>query len=51
VPDHYCEGCGNVDNECRCDAGCCSTCGEPLSAESLELDRDQCFDCYLSDND
>jgi hypothetical protein len=47
----HCERCGQVYYDCRCDEGKCSSCGEELTREEREADRDECFDCYLATND
>jgi hypothetical protein len=47
VPDHYCEDCGNVEYECKCNEGMCVSCGTPLTKDEEEAGRDECFDCYL----
>jgi hypothetical protein len=51
MPDHYCPDCGQADYDCRCNEGKCSTCGDELLPEELEAGRDQCFDCYLAEQD
>lgn len=51
MTDHYCEECGRADYDCICNEGKCISCDGKLDKAAIEADRDQCFECYLEEQD